>query len=52
MSKINLAEMFIDEEIKSKIVDVYESGRYIKGEENSLFEKEFADYCKCRLCCS
>ncbi len=50
MSEINLAEMFVNEEIKSKIIDVYESGRYIKGEENSLFEEEFAEYCKCKNC--
>jgi len=50
MIKVNLSKMFIDDEIKSKILAVYESGRYIKGEENSLFEGEFADYCKCRNC--
>lgn len=50
MSKINLAEMFVDEEIKSRVLTVYESGEYIKGEENSLFGREFADYCNCKNC--
>ena len=50
MIKVNLSKMFIDDEIKSKILAVYESGRY-KGEENSLFEGEFADYCSAGIAC-
>lgn len=50
MSKIQMMEMFIDDEIKEKIITVYENGTYIKGNENIGFEKEFADYCSCRNC--
>jgi len=45
-----MVDMYITNEIKQKILSVYESGIYIKGEENSLFEKEFSEYCSCRNC--
>lgn len=45
MNKINMAEMYVDDEIKNAVQSVLESGRYIKGEQNKKFEKEFADFC-------
>jgi len=44
MEKINLSEMYIDDEIRKKVIDVLDSGRYIKGEENKKFEEEFARF--------
>lgn len=44
MKKIEMAEMYVDDEIKSKVIDVLNSKRYIKGEEGKKFEKEFAEY--------
>ncbi len=45
MNKINMAEMYSDDEIKEKTASILDSGKYIKGEENSKFEDEFADFC-------
>jgi perosamine synthetase len=42
--KYNLVEMFVDEEIKRKAVEIIESKRYIKGPESDAFQREFADY--------
>ena len=43
--KINLTEMYVDEEIKRVVIRVLESKRYVKGEEAKNFEKEFAKFC-------
>lgn len=43
-----MAEMYVDDEIKQSVLDVLESGHYIKGENNNYFEKEFADFCETR----
>lgn len=45
MNKINMAEMYSDDEIKNKAVSILDSGKYIKGEENQKFEEEFARFC-------
>ncbi len=42
--RYNLVEMFVDDEIKRKAVEIIESKRYIKGPESNAFQKEFADY--------
>lgn len=45
MKKIEMAEMYIDDDIKNVILKVLENGRYIKGQQNEIFEKEFAKFC-------
>jgi perosamine synthetase len=45
MKKINIAEMYVDNDIKQAVLDVLDSGHYIKGQNNKYFEKEFADFC-------
>ena len=42
--KYNLVEMFVDDEIRRKAVEILDSKRYIKGPESDAFQKEFADY--------
>ena len=42
--KINMAEMYIDEEIKNAVIRVLESKKYVKGEEAKKFEEEFAKF--------
>ncbi len=42
--KYNLVEMFVDDEIKEKAIEIIESKRYIKGPESEAFQREFADY--------
>ncbi len=42
--KYNLVEMYVDDEIRSKVIEVINSKRYIKGPEAKAFEREFADY--------
>ena len=42
--KYNLVEMYVDDEIKKKAVEVIESKRYIKGPESAGFEDEFSKY--------
>ncbi len=46
--KINLAEMYVDEEIKKAAIEVLESKRYVKGEQAKKFEEEFAQFCGTR----
>ena len=46
IKKINMAEMFCDDEIQSTAASVLKSGNYIKGEQNRGFEKEFAEFCE------
>jgi len=43
--KINLVEMYVDEEMKKAAIDVLESKRYVKGQQAKEFEKEFAQFC-------
>lgn len=45
MKKINIAEMYVDDEIKQSVLDVLESGHYIKGQNNKYFEEEFTEFC-------
>ena len=47
--RYNLSEMYVDDEIQTKVIDVLDSGRYIKGEENKNFEKEFSEYCNAKF---
>lgn len=42
--KVNLTEMYVDDEIKNAAVAVLESRRYVKGEQAKQFEKEFASF--------
>lgn len=46
IKKINMAEMFCDDEIQSAATSVLKSGNYIKGEQNRGFEMEFAEFCE------
>jgi len=46
MKKINMAEMFTDDEVISSAASVLRGGHYINGEENRTFEKEFAEFCE------
>ena len=40
--KVNMAEMFVDDEIKQAAIDVIEGGRYIKGPNGRALGEEFA----------
>ncbi len=42
--KVNLTEMYVDDEIKNAAIGVLESKRYVKGEQAREFEKEFASF--------
>ncbi len=42
--KYNLVEMYVDDEMRTKAVEVLNSKKYIKGPENKVFEEEFAKY--------
>jgi perosamine synthetase len=44
MNKINLSEMYVDDEIKRAALKVLESGRYIKGPRVVEFEEKFAKF--------
>ncbi len=46
--KVNMAEMYVDEEIKEAAQRVLESKKYVKGEEVKAFEEEFASLCNTR----
>ena len=43
--KINFSKMYIDEGMKKAVLDVLDSGRYVKGDELRKFEQEFAEFC-------
>lgn len=45
MMKIDLGKMYVDDDIRNSVIEVLNSGRYIKGEKLSNFEKEFAEFC-------
>jgi dTDP-4-amino-4,6-dideoxygalactose transaminase len=44
MSKINLTEMYVDDEIKQAALDVLDSKQYIKGPRVTEFEEKFAHF--------
>jgi dTDP-4-amino-4,6-dideoxygalactose transaminase len=46
--RINLCEMYVDTEMKTAVLEVLDSGRYIKGPVAEKFEHEFAKYCGCK----
>jgi hypothetical protein len=46
MKKINMAEMFTDDEVVRSAESVLKGGHYINGNENKEFEKEFAKFCE------
>lgn len=46
--KVNITEMYVDEEIRGAVQRVLESKKYVKGEEAQSFEKEFAAFCHTR----
>ena len=46
--KVNITEMYVDEEIKEAVQRVLESKKYVKGEEAKSFEQEFAAFCHTR----
>lgn len=48
MEKISLSEAYIDGDIKKAVMDVLDSGRYIKGENLQRFEQEFAEFCSAK----
>ena len=43
--KIDFSKMYVDDDIRSSVIEVLNSGRYIKGEKLRSFEKEFAEFC-------
>jgi dTDP-4-amino-4,6-dideoxygalactose transaminase len=45
MDEIPLCRMFVDEEIKKAVLDVIDSGWYVKGENARILEEEFAKFC-------
>jgi len=45
MKELEMAKMYVDDEIKKAVMDALDSRRYIKGEQNEKFEKEFAKFC-------
>jgi dTDP-4-amino-4,6-dideoxygalactose transaminase len=49
MKKINLSEMYVDEEIRQAALDVLNSGRYIKGPRVQEFEESFAKFTKAQF---
>ncbi|MHA1293071.1 MAG: DegT/DnrJ/EryC1/StrS family aminotransferase [Promethearchaeota archaeon] len=44
MEEIKLVKMYMDDEIKSEVIKVLDSGYYIKGPNLKQFEKYFKDY--------
>lgn len=40
--QVPLSKMYLDEEIKSKVINVLESGQFVNGPESRQFESEFA----------
>ena len=48
LNDFSLQYLSIKDEIDSAISEVLESGWYILGENVSLFEREFANYCNVR----
>jgi perosamine synthetase len=48
MMKIEFSKMYVDDDIRSSVIDVLNSGIYIKGERLRSFEREFAEFCGTR----
>ena len=46
--KINLSAIYMDDQIKKAVIEVLESGRFIKGEQLKKFEHEFAVFCSAK----
>jgi dTDP-4-amino-4,6-dideoxygalactose transaminase len=49
MKKLNLTEMYVDEDMRQAALDVLNSGRYIKGPRVQDFEEEFAKFTKAQF---
>jgi perosamine synthetase len=47
--KINFSEMYVDDSIKKAVLRIIDSGRYIKGHELEIFEKEYAKFCSSKF---
>jgi dTDP-4-amino-4,6-dideoxygalactose transaminase len=43
--KINITEMFVDDEMRDAAARILDSKRFIKGPEAKAFESEFAEFC-------
>jgi dTDP-4-amino-4,6-dideoxygalactose transaminase len=43
--KIQLSKMYVDDRIRKTVIDVLDSGQYIKGQYLETFEQEFARFC-------
>jgi len=43
--KISLGKMYVDDAIRQAVIEVLESGQYVKGENGQNFEREFANFC-------
>lgn len=48
MDKIPLCRMYMDDEIKKSVMDVLDSGWYVKGQNAKDLEAEFAAYCQAK----
>jgi len=46
--KISLSKMYVDEQIRQAVIDVLNSGQYIKGRYLETFERDFAAFCGTR----
>ncbi len=44
MTRIRLAEPYVDDEIKKKVLEVIQSKQYVDGRYTRMFEKRFASY--------
>jgi len=42
---VALSKMYVDDRIRQAVVEVLNSGQYIKGQKLRDFEHEFADFC-------
>jgi dTDP-4-amino-4,6-dideoxygalactose transaminase len=49
MDKIPLCRMFVDDETKQAVIDVLESGWYVKGNNAMQLEDEFAKFCNAKF---
>lgn len=45
MEQVPFTDIYVDEDIVERAVEVLQSGRYVKGEECAAFEAAFADFC-------
>ena len=46
--RISLSKMYVDERIRQAVVEVLDSGQYIKGQKLETFEQNFAAFCHTR----